>query len=332
MNVRFLRMHFNRFKKMLCLVMAVLMLALSGCTVIQQVKDFIGLNQNDEVTPTPKPQVTVEYGSAEPVTLDLQEGVPTSYLKPGNFSKDENGRFTYAAEDGAEVLTGIDVSEHQLYPDWDKVAADGIDFAMIRLGYRGSTEGMLYKDPIFRYNLTKASNAGLKVGVYFFSQATCRAEAVAEAYYVAAVLEEFKDKITMPVVFDWEETGNEGSRTNGLDGKTVSDCAMYFTEVIREAGYEPGVYFNRHMGYYLYDLAQLPDVTFWFAGEGDYSDFYYEHSMWQYTFTGKVNGINGDVDVNLYVAPPADVTPDDTTAVFDENGTVDGELYSPAGD
>lgn len=305
-------MHLNRSKKILCFMMAVLMLAMSGCTVIQQVKDFIGLNQDDEVTPTPKPQVTVEYGSAEPVTLDLQEGVPTSYLKPGNFSKDENGRFTYAAEDGAEVMTGIDVSEHQMYPDWDKVAADGIDFAMIRLGYRGSTEGMLYKDPIFRYNLTKATNAGLKVGVYFFSQATCRAEAVAEAYYVAAVLEEFKDKITMPVVFDWEETGNEGSRTNGLDGKTVSDCAMYFTEVIREAGYEPGVYFNRHMGYYLYDLAQLPDVTFWFAGEGNYSDFYYEHSMWQYTFTGEVDGINGDVDINLYVAPPADVIPADT--------------------
>lgn len=326
-------MRFYKSKKLICLAMVVLMAAaLSGCTVIEQFKDFIGLNKGDGVEPTPKPQVTVEYGSADPVTLDLQEGVPTSYLLPGNFSKDENGRFTYAAEDGAEVLTGIDVSEHQRYPDWDKVAADGIDFAMIRLGYRGSSEGMLYKDPIFRYNLTKAYNAGLKVGVYFFSQATCRAEAVAEAYYVTAVLEEFKDKITMPVVYDWEETGNDGSRTKGLDGKTVSDCAMYFTDVIREAGYEPGVYFNRHMGYYLYNLAQLPDVTFWFAGEGNYSDFYYEHSMWQYTFTGEVNGINGDVDINLYVAPPAEELPDDAAAVFNENGTVDGEMYSPAGD
>lgn len=326
-------MHFNKYKKTLCLVLAgVMVVSLTGCTVIEQVKDFIGLNRDDDVVPTPKPQVTVEYGSAEPVTLDLQEGVPTSYLMPGNFSVDEKGRMTYTAVDGAEVLTGIDVSEHQLYPDWDKVAADGIDFAMLRLGYRGSTEGMLYKDPIFRYNLTKATNAGLKVGVYFFSQATCRAEAVAEAYYVAAVLEEFKDKITMPVVFDWEETSSEASRTKGLDGKTVSDCAMYFTDVIREAGYQPGVYFNRHMGYYLYNLAQLPDVTFWFAGEGDYSDFYYEHSMWQYTFTGRVDGVNGDVDINLYVAPPAEMDLNDTEAVFDENGTVDGELYTPTGD
>ena len=319
-------MHFYKYKKALCLLMAVIMVVgLSGCTVIQQVKDFIGLNQDEEVTPTPKPQITVEYGSADPVTLDLQEGVPTSYLKPANFTKTEDGRFEYVSENGAEVLTGIDVSEHQLYPDWDKVAADGIDFAMIRLGYRGSSEGMLYKDPIFRYNLIKATNAGLKVGVYFFSQATCRAEAVAEAYYVVAVLEEFKDKITMPVVFDWEETGSDTSRTKGLSGEIVSDCAMYFTDIIREAGYEPCVYFNRHMGYYLYNLGQLPDVTFWFAGEGDYSDFYYEHSLWQYTFTGQVDGISGDVDINLYVAPPAEKD-------IDETGTVDGELYTPTGD
>ena len=325
-------MHFNRSKKILCLLMALLMLAMTGCTVIDQVKDFIGLGKDEPVEVTPKPQITVEYGTADPVTLDLQEGVPTNYMKPGNFSKDENGRFSYVSEDGSKVMTGIDVSEHQLYPDWDKVAADGIDFAMIRLGYRGSTEGMLYKDPIFRYNMTKALNAGLEVGVYFFSQATCRAEAVAEAYYVAAVLEEYKDRITLPVVFDWEETGNENARTKNLSGEMVTDCAMYFTDVIREAGYEPAVYFNRHMGYYLYNLAQLPNVTFWFAGEGNYPDFYYEHSLWQYTFTGKVNGINGDVDINLYVAPPADEIPDNTEAIFDENGTVDGELYTPSGD
>lgn len=298
-------MHSNTYKRLLCGGMAAVMLAMSGCTVIDRFKTLVGRNDETPV-PTPKPQITVEYGEADPVTLDLQEGVPTSYLKPGDFSYDENGRITYTAE-GYEVMTGIDVSEYQKYPDWDKVAADGIDFAMIRLGYRGSSEGMLYKDPIFRYNLVKAHNAGLKIGIYFFSQATCRAEAVAEAYYVLSVLEEHKDKITMPVVFDWEETGSETSRTKSVSAKTVSDCAMYFCEVIRDGGYTPGVYFNRHMGYYLYNLAQLPDdVVFWFAGEGDYSDFYYEHAMWQYTFTGSVNGINGDVDIDLYVAPIAE--------------------------
>lgn len=298
-------MHSNTYKKLLCGGMAAVMLAMSGCTVIDHFKSLIGLNE-EKPLPSPKPQITVEYGEADPVTLDLQEGVPTSYLKPGDFSYDEKGRITYTA-DGYEIMTGIDVSEHQQYPDWDKVAADGIDFAMLRLGYRGSSEGMLYKDPIFQYNLTKAYNAGLKIGIYFFSQATCRAEAVAEAYYVRSVLDTHQDKITMPVVFDWEETGSDTSRTKGISGKIVTDCAKYFCEIISEGGYTPGVYFNRHMGYYLYNLAQLPDdVMFWFAGEGDYSDFYYEHAMWQYTFTGRVNGINGDVDIDLYVAPPVE--------------------------
>ena len=292
-------MHSNTYKRILCGGMAVLMFAMTGCTAIDKFKELVGVDQ-PAPTPTPKPEITVEYGTADPVTLELQEGVPVSTFKKGDFGRDEQGRITYSA-DGVEVMTGIDVSEHQGYPDWEKVAADGIDFAMIRLGYRGSSEGMLYRDPIFRYNLVKAHNAGLKIGVYFFSQATGRAEAVAEAYYLLAVLEEHRDKITMPVVFDWEETGTETSRTKGMNGKTVTDCAKFFCEIIREGGYTPAVYFNRHMGYYLYDLTQLTDVEFWFAGEGDYSDFYYEHSMWQYTFTGDVDGVNGNVDIDLYV-------------------------------
>ncbi len=304
-------MQFHTSKRVLCALMALLLLMMAGCaytpaSVMKQVKEFIGFGIDDAPEATPKPQVTVEYGTADPVTMDLQEGVPTSYLDKAGFGVDSKGRLTYAAAEGQEVLTGIDVSEHQQYPDWEKVADDGIDFAMIRLGYRGSSEGMLYKDPIFQYNIVKAHNEGLKIGIYFFSQATSRAEAVAEAYYVLAVLEDFRDMITMPVVFDWEETEGENSRSKGLSGETVSDCAMYFTEIIREGGYTPGVYFNRHMGYYLYNLAQLPDVVFWFAGTGDYSDFYYEHSLWQYTFTGKVDGISGDVDINLYVAPPVE--------------------------
>ena len=314
-------MHFNTYKKVLCAGMAVLMLAMTGCTPIERFRTLVWGEDTSAPTPTPKPQITVEYGTAEPVTVDLQEGVDPSYLKAENFGRDENGRITYT-EEGMEVMTGIDVSEHQLYPDWDKIAADGIDFAMIRMGYRGSTEGMLYKDPIFRYNITKAHNAGLKVGVYFFSQATCRAEAVAEAYYVLSVLEEHRDMITMPIVFDWEETGTETSRTKNMSGETVSDCAMYFCDVIREGGYTPGVYFNRHMGYYLYNLAQVNDAICWFAGEGDYSDFYYEHAMWQYSFTGKVNGVNGDVDLNLYVAPPAEVMPEDMVDTTVEQETV----------
>ena len=95
---------------LLCGGMAAVMLAMSGCTVIDHFKSLIGLNE-EKPLPSPKPQITVEYGEADPVTLDLQEGVPTSYLNPGDFSYDEKGRITYTA-DGYEIMTGIDVSEH----------------------------------------------------------------------------------------------------------------------------------------------------------------------------------------------------------------------------
>ncbi len=309
-------MRFDTLKRILCGGMAVSMLLLTGC-------DRLFGSDEVEPTPSPKPQVTVEYGEAEDVTLDLQEGVAVSYLAPDKFSW--NGERVTYADETMEVLTGIDVSEHQQYPDWEAIAADGIDFAMIRLGYRGSTEGKLYVDPIFQYNMTKAKEAGLKIGVYYFSQATTQAEAVAEAYFVTAVLEEYRDVITMPVVFDWEETSGANSRTAGLDGKTVTDCGYHFARVIAEAGYQPGIYFNRHMGYYLYDLTRFidSDVMFWFAGEGDYSDFYYEHSMWQYTFTGSVDGIEGNVDLNLLVRPKTATT--DTTTSADTTNTTDSD-------
>ena len=284
----------NRCKKLTCGALAGLMLMLVGCQPKVEAP---------KPTPTPKPQVTVEYGEAEPVTLDLQEGVPLNQYDREKYVKDEEtGRITYT-DSNYTVMTGIDVSEHQQAIDWNLIAEDGIDFAMIRLGYRGSSEGMLYADPYFHSNIRKAVAAGLDVGVYFFSQATSRAEAVAEAYFVTSMLEEYRDSITMPVVFDWEETSGENSRSKGLSGETVTLCAQHFTRIIREEGYEPAVYFNRHMGYYLYDLTQLPDVEFWFAGEGDYSDFYYNHSMWQYTFTGRADGIAGNVDLNLYMKP-----------------------------
>jgi len=341
-------MHLNTWKRTVCAGMAVLMLAMTGC---QRMDEFFGFVDQPEPTPTPKPQVTVEYGEADPVAVELYPDEPTNYMEKDKYVW-ENRRVTYTDEN-MTVMTGIDVSEHQLYPEWDKVAANGIDFAMIRLGYRGSTEGQLYTDPIFQYNLKRAANAGLKIGIYFFSQATSRAEAEAEAYYVLGTLEQFpeyKQYVTMPIVFDWEEQSNEGSRSLGLDGKTVTTCAKYFTDVIREAGYTPGVYFNRNMGYYLYDLTRLDsDVECWFAGEGEYSDFYYAHSMWQYTFYGSVEGINGNVDLNLYVKPNSaentandavtddgtgdadtvqdDTTPDDTAA----GGTAEGDTTEGSG-
>ena len=99
----------------------------------------------------------------------------------------------------------------------------------------------------------------------------------------------------------WNVDG--GARTDGVSGKTLTDCALAFAEEIERAGYQAGVYFYRRLGYYSYDLLSLSHLTFWAAAIGSKADFYYEHSFWQYSFTGSVDGIEGDVDLDLYFVP-----------------------------
>lgn len=260
--------------------------------------------QEHSPTPTPDPHagmIEVLYGSDGYVWVDDQENVPLSPFTQEEFSED--GQYIRYTGNDYDTMTGIDVSEHQGEIDWQQVAQAGVEFAMIRVGYRGSTTGGLYLDPFFRQNMDGAIESGLKVGVYLFSQATTEAEAVAEAHYLLALLEDYADHISMPVVFDWEETGMDDARTKEMAGEAITDCAVAFCRVIEEAGFTPGVYFNRHMGYYSFDLARLQNCQLWFAAPGNYPDFHFAHTMWQYTFTGQIPGIDADVDLDLYFLP-----------------------------
>lgn len=271
-------------------VLAALFLLLPGC----------GGRNGQEEDPHAN-MVQVPYGSAGYEWITLQEGVPLSAFDPEDFSTD--GQYRRYNGDAYTVKSGVDVSEHQLEIDWQQVKDAGVEFVMIRAGYRGNTQGGLYTDEYFYRNITGALEAGLEVGAYFFSQATSRAEAVEEAAYLTGLLEPYQDQITMPVVFDWEETGAADARTAGIENQRITDCAQAFCKTVGEAGYRPFVYLNRHMGYYQYDLAALTDYPLWFAGTGEYPDFYYQHQMWQYSFDGEVPGIPTAVDLNLYFAP-----------------------------
>lgn len=229
--------------------------------------------------------------------LTAKEGVPVSQLDPNAFSIDERGRAQYT-KDGLYALTGIDVSFYQQEIDWQAVAADGIDFAIIRLGYRGYTEGGLFTDSLFTQHIQGALDAGLEVGVYFFSQAITPEEAQQEADYVLAALEGYE--LTYPVAFDWEPiTPGNNARTDGLDNTTLTQCAKAFCTRIREGGYTPAVYFNQDMGYLTFDLEELAEFPFWLAKYGSEPDFYYNFSLWQYSNAGTVAGIQGNVDLNL---------------------------------
>ena len=198
-----------------------------------------------------------------------------------------------------QVLRGIDVSEHQHEIDWAQVAASGVDYAYVRLGYRGYTEGGLFEDPYFRANVEGALANGLQVSVYFFSQAISVQEAIEEAEYVLARIRDYN--ITLPVVYDWEKiNGETAARTDNLDFSILNDCAVAFCDTVKNAGYEPAIYFNRHLGYYGYDLSRMTDYDFWFAlPESSFPNFYYAVDMWQYSFTGLVPGIATDCDLNI---------------------------------
>lgn len=230
---------------------------------------------------------------------DILDGVPVNEYDPALFIKDSKGFMTYADPD-VETALGIDVSVYQGEIDWQKVADAGIDFAIIRVGYRGyGSEGKMMPDKYYTQNIQGALEAGLDVGVYYFSQAITVEEAREEAAYV---IEQVKDyDLTYPVVFDWERQNYAGSRTQKVPSvSTMCQMANAFCEDVTAAGYEAMVYFNPSEGYKQYDLSQLMDYPFWLAQYNSIPTFYYDFDMWQYTSSGRVPGISGNVDINLH--------------------------------
>lgn len=235
------------------------------------------------------------------MTLEAIEGVPVNRYGLEGFFTDERGRVHYE-RGGAAARMGIDVSFYQGEVDWPAVAADGVEFVLIRLGYRGYTEGGLKMDSRYEENLRGALDAGLDVGVYFFSQAVTPQEAREEAQFVLDTLA--GQALSYPVVFDWEPiTPGKEARTDGLDGETLTQCAAAFCAQIAQGGYTPAVYFNQDQGYLTYDLGRLSQYPFWLADYDSAPDFYYHFALWQYTHTGSVAGIQGNVDWNLDFSP-----------------------------
>lgn len=204
---------------------------------------------------------------------------------------------------GSDFTTsrGIDLSVFQGDVDWDKAAADGVEFAIIRLGYRGYGKGALQPDELFTSHLDGAHAAGIDTGAYFFSQALTEEEGREEAQYVLEQLD--GRRMEMPIYFDWEPIAVEDSRTNGYDYAHLTDSAVAFCQTIEAAGYRAGVYINRQQGYYHYDLRRLADYSLWVADYNSYPDFYYRFDMWQYTASGQLDGIDIQVDMNLMFVP-----------------------------
>lgn len=197
------------------------------------------------------------------------------------------------------ALRGIDVSEHQGTIDWNAVKNDGVKFAVIRVGYRGYKQGGLAVDACFKKNIEGALAAGLRVGVYFFSQAVSTQEAKEEA---AFLLEQVKGyNVTLPVFFDWERVANVGTtRVDAVTGDTITEACLAFCSAVKAGGYDTGVYFYRNLGYYEYKLNKLSDLIFWVGAPAASPDFYYRHTFWQYSAQGTVSGIQTAADLDIW--------------------------------
>lgn len=228
--------------------------------------------------------------AGEPEQTETQSKLLPNKREASDFTV-ENGFVRYPG-----AMLGVDVSSHQEQIDWEAVRRDGITFAILQLGYRGYTEGELYEDERYRENLEGARKAGLKVGVYFFSQALSVEEAEAEAEFVLKTLD--SEKLDFPVFYDWEEVSS--GRTGGKLSSAITDYAKAFCDLVSAQGYQTGVYFNQVYGYFYLRLEELYDRMFWVAEYRDAMTFSYDAAMWQYTSSGSVNGIKTRADIDLY--------------------------------
>lgn len=224
----------------------------------------------------------------------------TPYVSPYNWANlvNENERMTYFKNNHLASLTGIDVSDHQETIDWNAVSQDGIDFALIRLGNRGYTEGFLYLDKQFVANLQGAKQAGIKVGVYFFSQAVNEDEAREEAEFVVANLQGVQ--LDYPVAYDCEIVNDSQGRANNISREQRTKNAVLFCGIIQEKGFSAMIYGNKK-DIALYDLKPLEQFDIWFAEyEAATPTGQFDFTIWQYSNNGSVEGIRTAVDMNIH--------------------------------
>lgn len=223
-----------------------------------------------------------------------EEALPKNTFNTDGFYELDGIRYYHGGD--LVGVAGVDVSAYQTSVDWSAVKEAGIDFAMVRVGYRGYSSGELDEDDHFLSHLEGAIEAGLHVGVYFFSQALTPDEAREEAQYVLDKIEGYA--LQYPVVFDWEEM-HVPARTDEMNMLMLTSCAQAFCETVEAAGYRAGVYFNQAYGYGQLNLVSLKDYVFWLAEYADTPSFSYDFQIWQYTNEGQVPGIEGPVDLNI---------------------------------
>lgn len=242
--------------------------------------------------------ITISGKNKQRYYIALSDEVARVDYDMNRLIQNESGFFEYFDENGQKISrTGIDVSKYQGDINWKLVKDAGIDYAMIRLGYRGMGEGTLELDPYYEANIKGANEAGVDVGVYFFSQAITVEEAVAEANMVLEYIKDYD--VTYPVVFDTEVITTNNARANGIARDLRTDICIAFCETIATGGYRPMIYANTRWMILGIDLERLTQYDKWYAYYGTTFTFPYKYQMLQYSDSGRVPGISAAVDLDI---------------------------------
>lgn len=271
---------------------------------------YPGIQPSEVYTPGATTGQFIDYNDRQ---VPIYAGTEQSRLGPGDFawSAERPDRLVY---NGALFRTrfGIDVSAYQNRAtpnetiDWQAVRNDGVEFAFVRVGFRGYASGAITEDAFYRQNIRGAMDAGIETGVYFFAQAITVEEAIEEADFV---IERLRDlRISGPVAYDWE-MGDSSYRVYGIAPEMATACAIAFCKRIQEAGYTPMIYQSSYVAYMKYDQTAVAPYLQWYpeykseSSEKLYPTLYYQPDYWQFSSKCSVAGITGNVDVNLQFIP-----------------------------
>ena len=192
------------------------------------------------------------------------------------------------------TVMGIDISKHNGNIDWNAVKNSGVQYVILRCGYRGSASGVLVEDQKFKRNIQGATAAGLKVGIYFFSQAVNEVEAVEEASMTLSLIKNYR--ITYPVYIDVESANG---RADGISKAARTSVINAFCQTIRNSGYTPGLYANKNWLTEKINTGALGGCKIWLAQYVAAPTYGGRYEMWQYSSRGSIAGIKGNVDLNV---------------------------------
>ena len=207
-------------------------------------------------------------------------------------------QYTFSDEGVRSGTIGIDVSKFQSSINWQKVKNAGINFVIIRCGYRGYGSGVLVQDPMFASHITGAKAAGLRVGIYFFSQAVSKAEAVEEASMAVKLARQYG--INMPIAIDSEYANGGAGRADGLSKSARTDITIAFCNTVANAGYKPMVYASKSWFSDHLDVSRFPSsYRIWVAHYAKTCGYTGRYDIWQNTSKGSVDGVKGNVDMNI---------------------------------